>query len=510
MNSTEHSDEDFFARLPHLRAPASVLPLAAALGVVASAVLSASGRYYEAAAAVAIMLLLGFILSARIPVEIILIAWFATTPVASFFIRFPADKSIITFNRAAIAVAVIALAFGRKDKAEDSRFRATGFEAAWLLLSVIALASALARSNDLPYALRIAVDTFLLPLVLFHIARHRFDARGRGSQLLMGAVAVSLFLFVTGAYEIITGSNLFQYKGSELVREWALRVNGPFASDSSYAIISLLFALFLIAAPQLLKAKMDRSARLIYRCAVAAAVAAALLPLFRMVAVALVVSLTFFKLATALKSKSREAEGADSRNGESRILAGSYSHLFNSSPLQWLGLVVLAVAIWVVMFGPYSTERRLTDPRSAYGRLATWESAASLALDNPLLGVGLANYSDAFNAKYNFRGEIKLEVMETRAADSPHSNWLWVAADLGLPALALYAAANLSLMLMGLRALRRARGARTQAAAVGFVALLIAYWLPGLTLASGYYSDLNLYFFFMLGLLSNRSLVSGL
>ena len=46
-------------------------------------------------------------------------------------------------------------------------------------------------------------------------------------------------------------------------------------------------------------------------------------------------------------------------------------------------------------------------------------------------------------------------------------------------------------------------------AAAAFIALFVAYWLPGLTLASGYYSDTNLYFFFLIGLLSNESLVSG-
>jgi len=83
-----------------------------------------------------------------------------------------------------------------------------------------------------------------------------------------------------------------------------------------------------------------------------------------------------------------------------------------------------------------------------------------------------------------------------------------VAAVLGLAALALYLAASLYLFFMGWRAMKGHDSARGRAAAACYLALLAAYWIPGLTLASGYYSDLNLYFFFMLGLLLNSSVVS--
>ena len=57
---------------------------------------------------------------------------------------------------------------------------------------------------------------------------------------------------------------------------------------------------------------------------------------------------------------------------------------------------------------------------------------------------------------------------------------------------------------MGWRALKRAADQRQRIAAACFLALVVAYWLPGLTLASGYYSDLNLYFLFLLGALSTQ------
>ena len=99
-------------------------------------------------------------------------------------------------------------------------------------------------------------------------------------------------------------------------------------------------------------------------------------------------------------------------------------------------------------------------------------------------------------------------MLDTTAADSPHSNLLWVAAEMGVVAFLLYVIANAYLLLVGWRALRRAQSVRARAAAAAFIALFVAYWLPGLTLASGYYSDVNLYFFFLMGLLSNPSLTA--
>jgi O-antigen ligase len=150
-----------------------------------------------------------------------------------------------------------------------------------------------------------------------------------------------------------------------------------------------------------------------------------------------------------------------------------------------------------------SLSQRLGSLHNLYGRLATWEAAARIAAENPLLGVGITNYGEYFRAKY-FEGERPVEsIIEARAALSPHSNPMWVAAEVGALAFALYLVANVYIFVMGARALKRAEDGRQRAAAACFIALAVAYWLPGLTLTSGIYSDLNLYFFFLLGLLAN-------
>ncbi|MFP5262439.1 MAG: O-antigen ligase family protein [Blastocatellia bacterium] len=502
--------------------PLPSFSIAASISVLLAATLCASGRYAEAAAGSAALLCLAFVLSARLPAESILITWFATTPLAYFYIRFPIDKSIITYDRAVFAlVAVIILgrsvrsgpragaASGRAEQslpAEGARrpdilparvapppggIPASRFEIAWALLSLLALTSALMKSVDVAYATRIAVDSFFLPLAAFHIARHHFDARGRAGSLLIGAILLALFLFVTGAFEFATGANLFQYKGSELVREHELRVNGPFASDTSYTIICLLVAVFLRAAPAMLRVRLDRLARLLYALALGAAVLATLLSLFRATAIALVICWLILR-------RGGGRGPAAKAGGEARARQPMWR-----GPLLVAGMAMAAV---LITFGPFSTGRRITDPRNAFGRLATWEAAAAIAFENPLFGVGLTNYRDYFHAKYNWEDESVESVLHARATDSPHSNLLWIAADLGSVALALYLTANVYLFFMGVRAMKRGAGARQRAAAACYLALFAAYSIPGLTLASGYYSDLNLYFFFMLGLLLNESL----
>jgi O-antigen ligase len=169
-------------------------------------------------------------------------------------------------------------------------------------------------------------------------------------------------------------------------------------------------------------------------------------------------------------------------------------------------LALVAVFAIIATLGQAINSERISDPRNVFGRLATWEAAARIALDNPLTGVGLANYTDHFRQKYRWEDESVETVLQARAADSPHSNLLWIAAELGVVTALLYVAANIFLFLIGWRALSRARGGPERAAAMGFLSLLVAYWITGITLASGYYSDLNLYLFFMLGLLSNKTL----
>lgn len=480
--------------------PQVALLVAACLSILVAAIMCSTGRYTEAAAGAALLLAIGFSVAARISIETILITWFVTTPFVSFYFRFPIEKSIITFDRLVFASIFVMILWS----GSYARFKATKLEISWALLSCIAILSVMLKSNNVGYAARIAIDSFWLPLAAFHVARWHFDAHGRGGQLLLAAIALALLLFATGAFEFAAGVNLFQYKGSELIREGELRVNGPFASDSSYAIICLLVALFLRSLPRVFRVKLDQSARLAYGLAVVAAVAASFLPLFRAVAVTLVFCWLFVTGARWYEKKIEVSSAKVLRASSARESSRAPDASRRSPLLAAIIVATLALAIWAVTAGLFSTGRRLESLHNLYGRLATWQAATQITLANPVAGVGLGNYSDHFDATFTWEERIEESVEDARPARSPHSNPLWIAAEMGLFALAFYAIANLYLFLMGYRALKRAGSIEQRAAAACYLAIAFAYWIPGLTLASGAYSDLNLYFFFMLGMLSKE------
>jgi O-antigen ligase/polysaccharide polymerase Wzy-like membrane protein len=453
-------------------------------------------------------------------VGMLLLAWFASTPLVSFWFRIPVERSIITYDRAVFALAVMILLLRRtRIDSADRRFNVTRFEIVWALLAIAALLSVASKSTNIGYATKIAVDSLVLPLVAFHLARNHFDTNRYAKPLVWALISVVLFLFVTGAYEYTSGVNLFQYKGSELIREGEYRVNGPFASDSSYAIISLLLALFLRAAPKLLNIRLDNSARFLQNCAFAAGLAASLLPLFRIVAAALVVSWIVLEAGTTRFRARLPSGGGSRREGEispaiqrgSR--AGRRLWLIATRVIVAATLIIFVLVKWDAMSGAASAEQRLISPNSMYGRLATWEAAITIASNHPLFGVGLCNYPDFFSVEYSEKAQSLELDSGLVVADSPHSNALWITAELGFFVLAIYIVANLYLLVMGFRALTRSADSKARAAAVCFVALVLAYSIPGLALASGAYSDLNLYFFFVLGMLSRRmnvQLTSGM
>jgi O-antigen ligase len=145
---------------------------------------------------------------------------------------------------------------------------------------------------------------------------------------------------------------------------------------------------------------------------------------------------------------------------------------------------------------------RLANPRNLVGRIATWNVALETALRNPLFGVGLNNYKPYFDANYDQEADWLARELQVKPADFPHSNYLWIGSELGLPALLAYLFAFGWLMAASWRGLRR-RSEHARAAAICSLVLTTAYLVHGLTLTSGWYSDLNLYYFFMVGLLAN-------
>jgi len=388
--------------------------------------------------------------------------WFASSPWASYWIRFPAEKSIVTFDRVFVA-AIVASLLVRAWKAR--RIRGPGaFEIAWLAYGAVGLASAVALATNKPFALRIAVDAFLMPGVLFYALRTGFDPRRGARSLFFGAILLGLSLPWIGIYESLSRRDVMAYEGSGLFRANVVRANGPFASDNSYAIVSALVAIFVLWLPRLLRVKLDRAATIAWIAAQLAAGFAACTPLFRAVIGAMGAALAI-PYATA---------------GRVRTLARA---------ALVAGIVVAAtIPFWLRASQSVVFRDRVTDPSSAFSRLATYRAAIDVIGEHPLAGVGLAQYRTYFDERFGTAWYIDVEeVSGVGAEDSPHNNVLGTWAELGLAGIFFYLLAS---FLLAWEAWRR----RCLAA----LALMAVYWIPGMTLQSGVYSDLNLYYFAMI------------
>jgi len=477
---SEYVGRDSFE--PRPRSNIALLWAAGAVAVLLMAYLSARGSYRETWLTAAALGLFLWFAAGLSSLESLITLWFLASPIASFFCRIPYDRSIVTFNRAALLGAGVILLLGNRKSAQRA-IRFSGFETTWMILCGIALANAVTQSNDTGSGLRLAIDSFCLPLLAFHFARHHFDWQRHSRTLVAAGIALALVLVGIGGIEILANTDLFHYTGAEIIRGRERRVNGPFVSDSSYAIISLLLMIFLMGSPKSFSIKLDRTARGALWMAIAAAFVAALLPLFRGVAVAMIASAIIAMAA--------------------RRIAGLRTRI--TIPPFVIMAALLAVLFASILFlrGSSLISSRLGDPKNIIGRVGTWSDAANAMVKNPLGGVGLENYSAYWQTNHNPDVDTVASAFGMRAADSPHSNLLWIGAEMGLPALFIYVAAFWLLIRSAWRALKSHRKSG-RIAGVVLLALVAAYSIPGLELTSGYYSDLNLYFFFLTGLLMNR------
>lgn len=412
-------------------------------------------------------------LAARRP-EVAVAAWLAASPWLAFLLRYPELKSVATFDRFVVPILVVFLLLHARRR--DGRVPALHLgDFGLLLFSVVALGSVALLSNEKGYALRTAVDAFLLPSVLCHAVRVGFDVDAGRRALVMAAIGLGLTLAIPGAVEFATGTDVMAFAGASIVRTGIVRPNGPFITDNSYALVGAVVALFLLWAPGAFEVRLRGVAAELRMVAIAGATLAAALPLFRTVLATLVVAAAVPAIvALRVQTLARRTVVAI---------------------LLILGMLPLILAV----SGTAVFEDRILDPSSGFSRAATYLAAADLISDHPLAGVGLTNYHDAFVAKFGSAWYVEVETVGDEGAESyPHNNVLGIQAELGIAGLfAAFVAA------IGFAALAwRRRDAES-------LALMVMVALPGLTLVTCSSADLNLTLAVLLGAMMARHRARG-
>jgi len=286
---------------------------------------------------------------------------------------------------------------------------------------------------------------------------------------------MSIYIGLIGAAEVFLQKDLLALPESSVIlagdmkeesSAFWMRPNGPFSTTNSYALVGLVSFLFLLFLRHALADRLPRWQKVLHQLGVVSAVVAALLPLFRSVVMALVLTLVI---------------DAFYKHGLRRVLRLA----------TILSLALVALVLQLAM--PQVLEDR-TDPGNLYGRIAEQQQVMAMFLDHPLNGVGINNF---YEAAQRDRYVAFYEGIES--VDYPHSNLSAVLAETGISGFVPYILSQVFLVAAFWK-LRQSRGSDAGLAWKYFVLLFLAYWVNGVSLTSGYYADLNLWYMLALAI----------
>jgi hypothetical protein len=393
----------------------------------------------------------------------ILLCYALAFPFSYCLLSFPQERSIVTLDRVVILVAFVGLFLVKPSTrmGVPKSLRWAGF--VWFVFVAIAGVS-LGRLRDLHDA-HILFDGFLLPLLLGWCVIARFDVRRRLPTMHTAVCISSIMCAVIAAAEIVTGQDLFPSESTPMYFAGSLpRPNGPFESDYTLATvgaISFFFLLFLRAA---LGPKLRPGRRMLHSIGLAATIGMALMPMFRSVAITLLLALfidTFWEQRTTRRAW--------------RVVL----------MLSSAGLIFIAP-----LFAPKSVVEDRSNPGNVYSRVAEFEASLRVIADHPVLGVGFANFGKFVVGEPRYVTSYE----GVYSVDTPHNNLTQIFAETGILGFVPYFMAQVLLF----KAIWQLR----QSSSSGYLAwkyyvyLFLSFWITGLTESSGY-SPLNLWYVFV-------------
>jgi O-antigen ligase len=157
----------------------------------------------------------------------------------------------------------------------------------------------------------------------------------------------------------------------------------------------------------------------------------------------------------------------------------------------FFGLIVL-VTVATKLLDPRLYEDRVSSPDNVYQRIAQHEETLRVVREYPFFGVGFGLYHDVAtrNPQYMVRWN-GIESMNVQ-----HNVLMTVLSDQGIVGLLFYTLAQVFLI----RAMWKVRKAFPPGW-LAFLYCILVYLLIGLDFATVYFSDINLFYMFILGIL---------
>jgi O-antigen ligase len=271
--------------------------------------------------------------------------------------------------------------------------------------------------------------------------------------------------------ELVSGKNLLPWPGA--IESWVdtydvkiLRVDGPFEQQIVLSLMAILAFFFIIYLRRLMAHDIPAWRVLLHRGGSLASLGAALLPLNRGLVFALV-PIAIIDCCSRHRLISR------------RIWAAFFA-------------TILVATLATKLLDPRLYEDRVSSPDNIYQRFAQHQETLRVVRDNPFFGVGMGLYYDVAsgNPRYmaTWKGIASMNVQ--------HNVLMTVLSDEGIVGLLFYASAQGFLV----RAMWKIR----KVYPLGWLAFLycvLVYMLIGLDFATAYFSDINLFYMFILGTL---------
>lgn len=398
-------------------------------------------------------------------IDVPLLFWVAIFPLG-YYLSFLLREPLITLDRIVIVVLLMGmcLASGRKTIMLPKELRRSAV--AWGCFLLVALASA-EKAKDPLSSVRASFDGFILPALLGWCIIRNFDVRRHLITLHAMVCTMAVYVAALGAVEMRTGTDLLPLQDGGLYFAGSiLRPNGPFSSINSFALIGLISFFFLLFLRRTIGEQLPWWQRLLHTAGLACALATALMPMFRSVGVTLLIILLLDMYFNR-------------RVG--RMLA----------QLAVLTSVIGGLAVFSAKL-PDAFEDR-SHEGNFYSRIAQQRQTFELFKMHPLTGLGIANFENVAEAQGQSVGFYK----GFESGNSPHNNLGAILAETGLMGFLPYVAAQV-LLIAAFSQLYTVERRHSRAVWISFLYVFLSYWVSGLSLTSGYYSDLNLWYMFVM------------
>ena len=409
----------------------------------------------------------------------LLLGWVLLFPLGYYFFSFPREKPVFNLDRVTVLMLLAAMCFAPAEKPFRAPRQMRNAALAWSAF-VIAAAFSLIHVTSVLSSLRILADAFVLPALLGWYVIRSFDVRRHLRTLHALVCFMAIYLAAIGLVEMFLGKDLlplpgggvfFAGQGATLV----FRPSGPFTSNNSYGLIGLITFCLLLFLGRVMSQELHRWQRWLHFLGAISAVVVALLPLFR--SIVLTLSLIF-------------------------LIEIYRSHRFS----RRLTLIVLSLTLGglLLLAGitvPEVLEERSADPSNIYARIADQWQAWELFERHPFTGVGLGEFHAAVQRHPAFAKSVE----GVAGLDYPHSNLADILAEVGLLGFLPYVLSQVLLV----KAFWKPRGSDeigSRLAWVFFLYVFLSYWVSGLALTSGVFSDLNLWFVFTFAVLYKFSM----